>query len=201
MKNVKLTKDEKKKHTSIQEEIKKVVKTDKKVVSTVKLVTYTIKAIIPTGAYANIQPEITVSAESLEEAEAYVIPHINKLFEEFLNKSERRVVVPKVEVKETPAPVAKVENVKIPVDNKIEDKKEPIDPQKTNDDIARLKAGEPLHSIPYTKASNAINSCMSLDALEIIKGQVIKSEKLTDTEKKALLETVIPTKENDLAIK
>ena len=55
----------------------------------VTLLGYEIKAVIPTGPYANIQPTIAVMAESLEAAENYVIPHINKLFGDFLNKSEK----------------------------------------------------------------------------------------------------------------
>lgn len=227
MKNVKLTKDEKKKHTSIQKAIREVVKS-KKVApkknviikeDKVELVEYTIKAVIPTGAYANVQPEITVKASSLEQAEAYVIPHINKLFGDFLNKSERREVVPTVTVKETPAPVApvkvapvaKVEPTKITVDGKatgmtVPEKvevKEPLDPQKTNEDIARLnreqKTENPLHSIPYEKAKAAIDSCMSVEALAVIKGQVTKSTKLTETEKNALLMVVIVAKEKTFA--
>ncbi len=45
-----------------------------------KLLTYTLKAVIPTGQYANIQPEITVQAESIEIAERAVMPHIESLF-------------------------------------------------------------------------------------------------------------------------
>lgn len=44
---------------------------------------YTLKATIPTGSYANIQPEITVEAESLEEAHAIVMPHIKGLFQQY----------------------------------------------------------------------------------------------------------------------
>jgi DNA-directed RNA polymerase subunit L len=225
MKNVKLTKDEKKKHTTIQKAIKEVVK-NKKVApkknviikeDKVELVQYTIKAVIPTGPYANIQPEIIVKASSLEQAEAYVIPHINKLFGDFLNKSERREVVPTVTVKETPAPITpspvtvagptivpqKTETIKAPVDSKPTEKKEPLDPQKTNEDIARLakeqKTAEPLHSIPYEKAKAAIDSCMSVEALAVIKAQVAKSTKLTDVEKNALLMVVIVAKEKTLS--
>lgn len=48
-----------------------------------QLQSFTVKATIPTGSYANIQPEITVSAYSMDEAEAFVMPHIQKMFNEF----------------------------------------------------------------------------------------------------------------------
>ena len=50
---------------------------------TIKLKEFTVKATIPTGSYANLQPEITVEAESMQEAEAYVMPQIQKMFQEF----------------------------------------------------------------------------------------------------------------------
>lgn len=81
----------------------------------VKLMSYTIKAFIPTGPYSNVQPEITVEASSIPEANEYVLPEIDKLFDLYLNKSEKRTessvtvtkdipVTPKVE-----APVVKSE--------------------------------------------------------------------------------------------
>lgn len=53
------------------------------------LVKYTLKAIIPTGPYANIQPEITVESTTLDEAHKLVMPYIDGLFKEYLNLSER----------------------------------------------------------------------------------------------------------------
>ena len=100
MKEIKLTPKEKKKHTSIPEAIKEV----KAKKSTVKLVSYTIRATIATGPYSNICPEITVKAETIGDAANYIMGHIDSLFALYLNRSERRTVEPKVEVKETPAP-------------------------------------------------------------------------------------------------
>jgi tRNA C32,U32 (ribose-2'-O)-methylase TrmJ len=48
------------------------------------------KAVIPTGPYANLQPEITVEAETIKEAQEYLLPHIDELFGLYLNRSERR---------------------------------------------------------------------------------------------------------------
>lgn len=46
-------------------------------------VEYTLKATIPTGQYANLQPEITIKAESLEEAEKQVLPYMEEMFNRF----------------------------------------------------------------------------------------------------------------------
>lgn len=46
----------------------------------VKLVKYTMGATIPTGEYSNLRPEITVEAETLQEAEEFMIPYIEHLF-------------------------------------------------------------------------------------------------------------------------
>lgn len=129
----------------------------------VKLLSYTIKAVIPTGAYANIQPEITVQAENLQEAENYVIPHINKLFEDFLNKSERRTVQPKVEVKEVV----------------IEPTKVTVDGNPTGMTVEVTEA--------FKKANNAIVNAMSHEALDIISDQIQKSVKLQPSEKDRLM--------------
>lgn len=48
-----------------------------------KIKQFTIKATIPTGSYANIQPEITVETESVEEAKSIAMPHIKSMFAEY----------------------------------------------------------------------------------------------------------------------
>lgn len=86
-----------KKTTQPESKIKKVI--EKK--SRVELVSYTIKAVIPTGPYANIQPEINILASSLEEAKAFVLPHIDELYAKYLNISERKPEEPKPSVVKT----------------------------------------------------------------------------------------------------
>lgn len=48
-----------------------------------KLKQFTIKATIPTGQYANIQPEITVEAESFDDAKAVAMLHIEQLHAQY----------------------------------------------------------------------------------------------------------------------
>jgi len=114
-----------------KEKVEKTV-TDMKVV----LINYTIKAVIPTGPYANIQPEITVAATSLEEAEKYVIPHIDKLFVKYLNAYLNGVP----EVKSTQKPSESTQ-------------KEPRTPLKTE---AHLKAEQAVNGCTSMEAINLV---------------------------------------------
>lgn len=113
------------------------------------LVSYTLKAVIPTGPYANIQPEIVVQAETLAEAHAVVMPYIDGLFKEYLNLSERARPRVSVTVREG--------------------EKESI--------------GESESS---KKALTAIETCNSLEALDLIAERITRSDRLTALEKIAL---------------
>lgn len=67
----------------------KVIKTiEPRTVIPLYQVRFVLKAVIPTGTYGNIQPELTVSANTLEEAEAIVLPYFEKLNEKYLNWNE-----------------------------------------------------------------------------------------------------------------
>jgi hypothetical protein len=119
----------------------------------VELISYSMKMVIPTGNYANIQPEIVVKAGTVEDAHNYIAPHMNKLWKEYYLISERRP-----EVK----PVAPT----------------PVTPE------------PPASSVAFTKASQAVASCLSAEALEIISKQVLVSTKLTAEDKLALAEPI-----------
>lgn len=214
MKNIKLTNEEKKKHTPIEKAIKDTVKEKK--TAKVELVSYSITSVISTGDYSNIQPTIVVKAQTLEDAEAYTMPHLNKLRNDYYLISLRRVPAPVVAVKEVPAPVANptvnpvmpVEPIKITVNGnatgmtampRVEPVKEMLDPNKTNQDIARLTPQkDPLHSEAYNKAKSAAESCVSKEALNLIKEKIATSPRLTDTEKYSLLNVTIVAKEKTL---
>lgn len=122
----------------------------------VELVSYSIKMVIPTGQYANIQPEIIVKAGTVEEAHDYIAPHMNKLWKEYYMISERRTETTPV------APVAPVAPVPPP----------------------------PASSVAFEKAKQAVDSCMSIEALEVITKQIGASVKLTETDKEALTKLV-----------
>jgi hypothetical protein len=127
--------------------------------STVKLVSYTMKSTIPTGNYENIQPEITVTASNLIEAHKYCMDFIVSLHRQFSINAERGPVIAT-----PPTP----ENIKTTV------------PQ--NNSTATES------SPSFNKAKQAIDSCLTPEALNLIAEQVNKSVKLNDQEKGLLLE-------------
>jgi len=133
----------------------------------VTMISYSIKMVIPTGQYANIQPEIVVKAGTPEEAEAYIAPHMNKLWKEYFMVSERPK--PVVEQK-IPVPEAQkgVPGVQVPVNQM-----------------------PPTSSVAFGKASSAIASCLSIPALDIITAQIQKSVKILEEEKPKLIEQAL----------
>lgn len=62
-----------------------------------ELLSYTIKCLISVGSnsYSNIQPEFSVKAETLEDAHAFVAPHIEFLYKEYFNRIDRMVAAQK----------------------------------------------------------------------------------------------------------
>lgn len=154
----------------------KKVKKIKVVKPAVTMISYSIKMTIPTAQYANIQPEIVVNAGTPEEAEAYIIPHMNKLWKEYFMIGERRA-----EPAKTVAPVAPV----LPVQKK----------EETQQEVKATPVAEtpmaPAAAVAFTKASQAVASCLSQEALDIITGQVKKSVKLDDKEKDKLMVLII----------
>ncbi len=155
--------------------------------SKIKLISYTVRAIIPTGPYANIQPEITIEAPSLEEAKTFIYPHIDQLFGRYLHLEERVEAMKRKEA-EKPQPTAPVTLEPVastpepaPVTPVVST---PAEPQQLNmnDLVGALKAPDNA-SIFMIKAVSAIESCQNPEALEMIKNQVINSVKLTAEEK------------------
>jgi hypothetical protein len=142
----------------------------------VKLISYSIKAVIPTGPYANVQPEIIVQAKTLNDARDYVLPHFDELYERYLNcgdKPKSKITVVNIELPKTAihttetTPTATTEakvsapEVKVDVGND-------------------LPSG---FSPAYNKAKMAIESCKSQEAFGLVAGQVGKSTRLTSQEK------------------
>jgi hypothetical protein len=137
----------------------------------VELVSYSIKMTIPTGQYANIIPEIVVKAGTVEQAHDFIAPHFNKLWKEYYLVSERRPEVKPVTTQYPPL------------------QKNPTSTA-TNATPTTPETASPASSVAFTKASQAIASCLSTEALEIISKQVIVSTKLTAEDKLALAEPI-----------
>lgn len=136
-----------------------------KKVSKVELVTYSMKMTIPTGNFANIIPEILVKADSINEAHEYISTHMNKLWKEYYLILERK-----------PEAVAKpVKTVNAPVPAEAQKAQVVVTPAETQK--------SPVASAAYDKATQAITSCLSLDALTLIEKQVKASVKLEPGDK------------------
>jgi len=206
--------------------------TPKEKKSTAKLVSYSIRAIIPTGPYANIQPEIHVTASTIEEAADFVIPHLDELFEKYLNISERPK--PRVTVKETLPPVkAPVEVPKEVLTTLTTDVPEvkvetitttgghggsqPVSGVTINEGGAMPPNVEELQAMskeetftpppeppvyppvdsPVGKAKLAVESCKSIEALNLISVRIQESVKL-DALDKADLTVIVNEKRKHL---
>lgn len=170
----------------------------------VTLITYEIKATIPTGPYANISPCITVSAPSLDEARDYVLPHIDALYERYLNLSDRPK--PRVLVKETPAPVTTEMSKSV-----VEVKEVPKEVLTVPMNINQLAESTPVPEVisqtetnpgfvqseAYQKAQAAVDSCKSVEALNLIADRINISVKL-DALDKTDLSVLVATKRTEL---
>lgn len=166
-----------------------------------KLVTYKIHAIIPTGMYSNIQPEITVEAKTLEQAERAVMPHIEALFLKYrsdgtaglnVRASEPvKVVVtppsapaqaqkPAEAPKATPQPTAEVKATPKAPEAPKAVAKAPEAP------VAQPQA-QAVMTAPFNRAKTAVESCASKEALKLVSNQITNSVKLTQEEKNTLI--------------
>lgn len=141
--------------------------------STVKLISYEIKAVIPTGMYANIQPGIIVTAGSLDEAEAVVLPYIDRLFEKYQEDSRDGRVAKFLAKSPIKSSVTATETVvKLSATDGTKEVVSPI-------------------SEAYMKAKKAIDSAMSIDAINLINAQIEKSTKLAPEDKPILLKLAL----------
>lgn len=134
-----------------------------------EMISYAIKMVIPTVAYGNIQPEIIVKANSIDEAHDFIVPHMNKLWKEYYLVDGRR---PEPTSPVVPTPVAPP--IAPPVTS-------PVTPPEVVQPVA-----PPASSVALVKATQAIESCMGLNAMHLISNQVKASVKLTDEDKKSL---------------
>ncbi len=155
-----------------------VVATPKVKTPKFKLISYTLKAVIPTGQYANIQPEITVQSVSIEAAERAVMPYIESLFAKYRDGGVKPVEA--VAIKPvTPTPIK-------PVSIPVQKSEMPVVPP-----VAAAAVVSPIVlTVPFNRAKGAIESCMSKEALKLVSDQIEKSTKLIDSEKEELKKLV-----------
>ena len=146
----------------------------------VEMVSYEMGMTIPTGQYANIMPRVIVKGGTMEEAHDFIAPHMNKLWKEYYLINERKVVppTPKPEPVATPAPAPVVAPAPTPA---------PTQEPEVGTPVAPVAEASPVSSVAMTKATQAIQSCTSNDALNLIIDQIEKSVKLTNADKDLLL--------------
>lgn len=158
-----------------------------------KLISYTLKAVIPTGMYANIQPEVTVQARTIQEAERAVMPYIEALFAKY--RSDTQVVVtPSTPVR--PAPSQAPAQAQKPVEAPKATVAQPTAQAKPTAEVKAPEApAKPVEttsapielSVPFQRAEAAVKSCTSKEALKLVTDQITKSVKLTQEEKNTLI--------------
>jgi hypothetical protein len=172
--------------------------TPKKQKQVVQMVSYSIKMTIPTAAYANIIPEIVVKGGTIEEAHNFVAPHMNRLWKEYYMISERRQELTKAPIvtkmpSEPVVPktiVATPANTTTTIPNATQVVIETLGGKVMGDKLPEDVGPEvppPDSGVALIKATQAIESCLSLDALELIEKQVIKSVKLSKEDKESLM--------------
>ena len=126
------------------------------------LCSYTIKATISTGAYSNIQPEITVYSETIEEAEKILLPHIEALYDKYLDYTNR--------------PKINYYGKSIPPKELVTEAPKELVQEAPKEDV-------PYVSEPFTKAKNAVLGCKNIEAVNLISAKIERSEKLNNREK------------------
>ncbi len=152
-----------------------------------KFVSYTLGAVIPVGAYANIQPSVTIEAKSIEQAERILMPYIEALFAKYRGTgpvvptapvAPARPVVAQPQAPVRPQPTAQAPVA--PVKPQEEPKKTPEAP------VAPVEVPIVL-TVPFNRAKSAVESCTSKEALKVVSDQITKSVKLTPEEKNTLI--------------
>lgn len=146
---------------------------EKAVAPKAKLVLFSVTAIIPTQQYGNIQPRIEVTADSIEEARAVVMPIIENLYQTYaemplsgklpkfygaITEKVTHVEVGRVTPTEPQTPTAP--------------QAEDVPPQTTT---ASTNVEKPEAVL---KAEKAISLAMTSEAATLIKGQIEKSVKI-----------------------
>jgi hypothetical protein len=131
--------------------------------------------------YANIQPGIVVQAETLEQAERAVMPHIEALFAKYREGGPMTVTTVPVKKQDETGPKGAVENKVVTADTV------PV----TSSATTGTSSPEIPMSEPFNRAKRAIESAMSIDATHLIEEQVQKSVKLIGDEKQKLYTQIL----------
>lgn len=167
----------------------KPAKEAKKKEPTVSLVSFAVRAVIPTQQYGNIQPEITVVADSFEEARAYVMPLIEDLYKHY-GESKPGFLGKVVETEKVVAPAPQTAPATPP--------QATTPPQAPAQDVPapEATASSVVKPEPVLKAEKAISLAMTAEAATLIQDQIEKSVKIPAEFKPALIELVLAKRSN-----
>lgn len=159
----------------------------------VKLKEFYFETLVSTGAYSNVKMEIKIEAEDLLTAINLSTTPIRKFHQEFFLMTERRVSEAKVEVKETVvvrggAGDGGSGTVGETAGNRgnattVAPTKVTIDGKSTGMEVPITEA--------FKKANKAVEDALTVDALEVVLGQVGKSSKLSGFEKDKLSTAIL----------
>jgi len=168
----------------------------------VRFMSFTMSATIPTVQYGNIQPSITVEANTIEDAREFVEPIIEEMYDKYCEQIPRFLKKPiKEVVKEVPAETI-VETVKVEV---------PVhkpDPASIKTTVPEMKPNiahpdptvPPAHPVnakdvpfedgkdeAYLKTEGVIKSAMTIEAIDMIIEKIEASVKIKPEDKPALI--------------
>lgn len=163
----------------------KPAKAGVKKASSVKFVSFSVRGVIPTMAYGNIQPEITVSAATYEEARDFAMPLMENLFAQY--SETKPTFLGKIEVTEkvvAPAPKAEATTPSSPSSTAASESTTP-EPQSSTSTPEKPKSEFVL------KAEKMIGLAMTEEAAIRIQDQIEKSTKIATEDKPALIELVL----------
>lgn len=184
---------------------------EKKVVvkkSAVQLVSFSVTAIIPTQQYGNIQPTITVTAPSIEEAREVVMPALESIYLDYAESVPRGkafFVAPKIteetriiEKAVTPSEVGAPNPMRAPAPTQAV-VQAAAQPQVPAPDLAPAPAPAPVASVAeksesFKKAARAISLALGHPALDMIRAQIESSVKIDPSDKPELIASLVNRK-------
>ncbi len=168
----------------------------------VDLCSFSVKATIPTMMYGNIIPDITVMARTIEEAQNYVMPYIEALFDRY---SEKPLTKPQVTVTEKKVDVPAPAETQIKVTKLTQNTGGAGGPLQEAGGAGSLPGGAggpggtPNTAVApksehFIKAENAIASAVSIEAVDLVEDKIKASVKISADEKQELFTILLKNK-------
>lgn len=160
------------------------------------LISFSVTAVIPTQQYGNIQPKIEVTASSIEEARAFVMPVIEDLYKQYAESKPgflgkvvvTEKIIPQAQV--SPVPAEQAQNSYVENGAAQQPQAQSSAAQQNNTDLVPGAAPKPK-SDAVLKAEKAISLAMTAQAAIAIQDQIEKSVKIAPEDKPELIALVL----------